>query len=442
MKNGFFKFRKITGNLQTKGEIVEGKKCNKCGEYKNFEEFYKNKNMKDGHRNECNDCRRKIEKERYKEKTKGHVKSYGKKTTEQYKQDLKNKKIEVIPLEEYKGRYTEIKHKCACGNEWLVQPHSVLEGTKCGCKDLKHKNYLKELKNKKIKVIPIEQFQSYNKEILHRCICGNEWPCKPRNVLLDARCGCKGMGGQLSNEQYLQLLKDKKIKVKPLEKYQNMNTPILHKCVCGNVWPAYPRYVLEDLKCGCMVVGRKFEHERYIKDLKQKKIKVIPLEEYKGIDEKILHKCVCGNEWPVKPRLVKLGIKCGCVKSKGETIIKKWLRENKVNYIQQFYIPTSSVKKRGQKRKYDIYIPSHNLIVEIHGLQHYEYVEHFFKTEKAFLRRQGTDRKKRELAEWLGYKYMEVDFREHKPELALERFIKAFSQINQKEEQQKQLALF
>ena len=35
------------------------KKCNKCGETKPLSEFNKNKGMKDGHLNQCKDCKRK-----------------------------------------------------------------------------------------------------------------------------------------------------------------------------------------------------------------------------------------------------------------------------------------------------------------------------------------------------------------------------------------------
>jgi hypothetical protein len=42
----------------------------------------------------------------------------------------------------------------------------------------------------------------------------------------------------------------------------------------------------------------------------------------------------------------------------------------------------------------DFYIPSKNLIIEVHGIQHYEYNTFFFKTKMEFYRAQGRDRKK------------------------------------------------
>jgi len=49
--------------------------------------------------------------------------------------------------------------------------------------------------------------------------------------------------------------------------------------------------------------------------LKNKNILVYPLEKYTKRDIKILHKCICSNEWLVTPSSVQLGNKCGCKKN-------------------------------------------------------------------------------------------------------------------------------
>jgi hypothetical protein len=45
----------------------------------------------------------------------------------------------------------------------------------------------------------------------------------------------------------------------------------------------------------------------------------------------------------------------------------------------------------------DFYIPLHNIAVEVHGRQHYEYVRHFHRNRMAFLKHLSRDRDK---AEW------------------------------------------
>lgn len=61
-----------------------------------------------------------------------------------------------------------------------------------------------------------------------------------------------------------------------------------------------------------MVIGKKLTHADYLQKLQGKNIKVIPLEKYKGSKFKILHKCECGNEWRIEPRMVLRNVKCGC----------------------------------------------------------------------------------------------------------------------------------
>ena len=56
------------------------------------------------------------------------------KTNEWYINKLKEKGIEIIPLEQYTKSHTKILHKCMCGREWKTEPASVLRGRTCGCK--------------------------------------------------------------------------------------------------------------------------------------------------------------------------------------------------------------------------------------------------------------------------------------------------------------------
>ena len=54
-------------------------------------------------------------------------------TTEEYKEQIKNKPFEV--LEEYKGSLTKIKHQChTCDYIWNVKPNQIKNGHGCpGC---------------------------------------------------------------------------------------------------------------------------------------------------------------------------------------------------------------------------------------------------------------------------------------------------------------------
>ena len=119
-----------------------------------------------------------------------------------------------------------------------------------------NEKYLEQLKDKNIKVYPLEPYIKNTVKILHKCICGNEWKVSPNSVLNNSTCGCLR---RFSNEQYIKLLADKNIKVIPLEKYYTMETKIKHKCTCGNIWDISPVNVLAGQCCGCKKIGHNIE---------------------------------------------------------------------------------------------------------------------------------------------------------------------------------------
>lgn len=70
------------------------------------------------------------------------------------------------------------------------------------------------------------------------------------------------------------------------------------------------------------------------------------------------------------------------------------------------------VKKKEPKLYIDLYLPPFNLAIEVHGRQHYEYIEHFHKTIRKFYRQQKRDKDKIEWCEfnninWIILKYDE-----------------------------------
>ncbi|BCD00032.1 hypothetical protein BC30048_2934 [Bacillus cereus] len=96
-------------------------------------------------------------------------------------------------------------------------------------------------------------------------------------------------------------------------------------------------------------------------------------------------------------------------------------------YISQYKFPNDT-------KSYDFYLPVENTIVEVHGQQHYEEVKVFHHhSYKTFEDEQLNDWYKEEFAKEMGCSYIVVNYREHKPELALQRFITAYTQLkNQK----------
>ncbi len=56
----------------------------------------------------------------------------------------------------------------------------------------------------------------------------------------------------------------------------------------------------------------------------------------------------------------------------------------------------------------DFFIPSLNLVIECHGLQHTKHVKHFHKTKKDFHNQQDVDQKKRDWCELNGFRLIEI----------------------------------
>lgn len=115
-----------------------------------------------------------------------------------YKKELSVKNNKIIPLEQYQGAKTCIKHRCTvCSHDWLVTPDALLNsGT--GCRQCAIKNssirYMKshEVYEKEIAprhIIPIEPYQGGAKILSHKCLkCDHQWKARPGNIL--SGCGC------------------------------------------------------------------------------------------------------------------------------------------------------------------------------------------------------------------------------------------------------------
>jgi len=233
-------------------------------------------------------------------------------------------------------------------------------------------DYLLELINKSIYIIPLETYINFNTKILHKCICGNEWEVMPKLILRGVLCGCKGTAKPNTNNWYLNKLIKNKITVIPLEAYINSNTKILHKCICGNKWFITPNDIIKGVKCGCINGLSQIKSNKwYLEKLEEKDIKVIPLEPYIKSRTKILHKCYCNNEWLGRPMDVLKGMGCGCKRNyslrgvefyRGKKTILYYIKIKGLNNEDLYKIGVTlykesiekSLKKRFYRQEYEI----------------------------------------------------------------------------------------
>ena len=125
-------------------------------------------------------------------------------------------------------------------------------------------------------------------------------------------------------------------------------------------------------------------------------------------------KCECGGETIVSGNNLSRGItsSCGCIKSKGEMFINKWLVEHKINFIPQ-YSHDKIILSSGRRPFFDfaIFDENNNLLclIEYQGKQHY-FSGQGWNDEKNHLETVRRDNEKRNQCSLLGIKLIEIPY--------------------------------
>ena len=126
------------------------------------------------------------------------------------------------------------------------------------------------------------------------------------------------------------------------------------------------------LSCGCLQKERTSQANS--KDLTNQKFGLLTAK--KRLSENgctyYICDCDCGNtNIKVDGRNLKSGhtTSCGCIKSKGETKIANFLKENKIIFIKE---KTFFTCKDKQELPFDFYLPDYNILIEYDGEQHFK----------------------------------------------------------------------
>lgn len=97
-----------------------------------------------------------------------------------------------------------------------------------------------------------------------------------------------------------------------------------------------------------------------------------------------------------------------CKASKGEVVIKSILVKYKIKCQQEYIIPEVV-----SQRKYDFYLPEYRLLIEFHGIQHYEYIPFLHKyDEDNFLSQKDRDNIKKDNANQFKYHLLEFNYKQ------------------------------
>lgn len=80
--------------------------------------------------------------------------------------------------------------------------------------------------------------------------------------------------------------------------------------------------------------------------------------------------------------------------------------------LEEVSLPGSKTKYRNTVLRADFFIPNRNLIVEVHGEQHYKFNRFFFKNKLHFYRAKARDSDKKEWCDINSIKLVELNYNE------------------------------
>ena len=115
------------------------------------------------------------------------------KTTEEFKQEMKEINDDIEILGEYKSALTKIKCKCKIdGHEWEATPHDLLSGRgcpKCYGRNKTTEEFVNELKEINDNIEILGEYIKSNIKIKCKCkIDGYEWEVTPNSLLNGSGC--------------------------------------------------------------------------------------------------------------------------------------------------------------------------------------------------------------------------------------------------------------
>lgn len=152
---------------------------------------------------------------------------------------------------------------------------------------------------------------------------------------------------------------------------------------------------------------------------------------YKGRDKKILvsyNRDFCIHKpHSIYPDKYVQGQKCPyCNQSNGETVIQNYLNNNNIKWQKDYRILTENIFM--SRKKYDLFLPQFNLLIEVQGFQHY-HDKSGYKRKRPLKEEQENDKAKKDYALSNNFNFMEIDHKEGDCNLTLHRFKKQFNEF-------------
>lgn len=211
-----------------------------------------------------------------------------------------------------------------------------------------------------------------------QCECGNQKSIIGSNLTkgLTLSCGClhkEKSSKNLIGQKFGRLL----VIEKTDKRTPNRNIIWKCQCDCGEITevPTSPLIQGRTCSCGCLDKERRHEKGTHFKDISGQRFgNVIALEptSMRSSQNAIIWRCICdcGNECYLNGSYLRMGdvSSCGCMKSKGESLIIKILQAHNIKYEKE---KVFEVNNNGGYYRFDFYI-NDSYLIEYDGIQHFQ----------------------------------------------------------------------
>jgi len=307
----------------------------------------------------------------------------------------------------YRGNKTPLRWRCENGHEWKARPNNIKDaGQWCPKCSRRERGIKSRLGIEEMQAIARErggeclstEYTGIKENLVWRCSNGHTWEASAQGVRTGGTwCSdCAGVK-PLTLEQCQKDAIERGGKCLS-KKYTNVETKLQWRCENGHEWKATPHSIRGGGWCPKCGIGRRSDLARLgieeMQRIASERGGECLSKTYKNLNFRLRWRCALGHEWDGSPAPIRSGTWCPvCSSQIGERIARAYL-------VQIFgsEFPRARfdwlINARGNRMELDGYSHEKKIAFEHHGIQHYKWNKHFFKSESEFKRRRRDDRKK------------------------------------------------
>ena len=313
-------------------------------------------------------------------------------TYEEVKKIFENKGF-ILLSTEYINSKQKLKYKCSCGNESIIGISQVLINQKCRkCSGSEKYTYefVKEQFEKSGCVLISTEYIDARTNLDYICSCGVQNKIKFHKFQRGQRCyDCrnKKMAKSLTHTyEFIKSEFEKRGFVLLSTEYNGTHKLLDYICSCGSQSQISYNSLQRGTHCFKCSGKKKYTYSCVYNYFKEQGCELLETE-YINANILMEYQCKCGTFSKIRWSDFRRGQRCGCELSKGEIIIKKFLKENNIKFEKQKKFEDCKYKNI---LSFDFYISEKNILIEYDGIQHFEKQE-FFGGEKRFKEQQKID---------------------------------------------------